>query len=87
VLIFHDGRSARPAGSWTRKQAEDALREWLTDLGRTPDGPAPAERVVLSLWRHFAVIRSSLALKPPTRDADTRGEAGLIAQHYCGYPL
>jgi integrase len=35
----HDGRGKPPDGAWTRKQADDELRGWLTDLGRAPQGP------------------------------------------------
>ena len=51
----HAGRGAQPTGSWTRKQAEDELRDWLTDLGRTPDGPASAVTLgdAARAWLHY----------------------------------
>lgn len=54
----HTGRGKAPEGHWTRKQADDALRDWLTDLGRAPDGPgqtvtmADAVRAFLSYVEH-----------------------------------
>lgn len=35
----HEGRGKPAPGTWTRKQAEDKLRDLLTDLGRTAAGP------------------------------------------------
>lgn len=44
-----------PVGDWSDKQAADALRDWLTDLGRAPEGPR--ERVTLDeaarAWLHY----------------------------------
>jgi len=51
----HAGRGAVPSGAWSRKQAEDALRDYLTDLGRTTDGPAESMTLgaAARAWLHY----------------------------------
>jgi integrase len=51
----HAVRGAGPTGSWTRKQAEDALRDWLTDLGRMSDEPAESMTLdtAARAWLHY----------------------------------
>jgi integrase len=48
----HTGRGRCPEGHWTPKRAEDALRDFLTDLGRISDGP-PSEIRLATAVRAF----------------------------------
>lgn len=51
----HVGRGRPAAGTWTQRQAEDALRDLLTDLGREPDGPAEGVTFADAVrsWLHY----------------------------------
>ena len=66
----HTGRGKRAEGHWTRKQADDALRDLLTDLGRTPDGPS--ESVTLS-----TAVRAFLRLRRARARTGTLDGPGL----------
>ncbi len=53
-----DGRQVKkrlgPVGEWPRKQAEDALRDFLTDLGRVPEqGESVTVRYAVSAWLRY----------------------------------
>lgn len=49
------GRGRQAPDTWTRKQAEDALREFLIELGRVPDGPAETVlfKDAVRAWLHY----------------------------------
>ncbi len=51
----HTGRGRPQPGTWTDKQAQDALREFLTDLGRVPDGPKQSATFTdaTRVWLHY----------------------------------
>jgi integrase len=72
----HEGRGKPEPGHWTRKQADDALREFLTDLGRTPDSPADSVTFddAVRAWLHY--IETDRKRRPSTlrdyRSAVTR---------------
>ena len=52
---LYAGRGKAPEGHWTRKAAEDALRDFLTDLGRVPDVAAVGVTVgaARDAWLHY----------------------------------
>lgn len=48
-------RRLGPVADWTPKQARDELRDWLTDLGRQPDGPRESVTFAhaVAAWLHY----------------------------------
>lgn len=51
----HTGRGRPAPGIWTRKQADDALRTFLVELGATPEGPADTITFAdaAAAWLHY----------------------------------
>jgi integrase len=62
----HTGRGRAPEGHWTRKQADDQLRDWLTDLGRAPDGPAESVTLATAVRAFLHYVEHERERAPST---------------------
>ena len=70
-----DGRQIKrrlgPVADWPRKQAQDALRDFLTDLGRVPDRGDPA--VTFAYAATHGCATSSMTASGRRRPSATTG--------------
>lgn len=78
----HEGPGRPKPGTWTRKAAEDALREFLVDLGRAPDGPRDTVTVAAASRAFLRYLEHERQRRPSTV-ADYRNTLnGRVAAHF-----
>ena len=75
------GKARRLPGTWTVKEAQDELRDFLTELGQIPDGPGEdvTFRHAVASWLHY--VEHDRKRRPSTvRDYRIAAEHHLIPE-------
>lgn len=71
-----------PEADWSKRKRQDALRDFLTDLGRSPDGPADEITIGDAALAWLAYVEHEKARAPSTVSDYTNTVNGSILPHF-----